>query len=205
MEIRELTLYNEKSPVTGYSCWIVVEHGRRVQLLHPYHLTELILTEYEFKIANGEQMWPENGTGCGFSASRFIQSFKKRIAFFLENKRPFPVQTVAKTLAAFEEISVDEAMAFIGSLSVNEFGESISCVSNKANRVYDIKPNVDLRKYFQTRPGAILNALKEHGPSTIYTITSLVDKTLKTKSDKARVVTYFVNKLASEGILEILT
>lgn len=204
MDIREFTTYSEKSPFTGYGVWIVLEEkGRKAHLLHPVHLCELIVSEYEFVSSSGSTLWPYNKTGTTFNASRFVESFKSRIAFFLENGRSFPIQAVAKALAEFEEITLEEAMLFIGNASVNEYGESISRISNKANREYALKEGVDITM-FNGRPYALLSAFKEHGPASIYQITSLVDGKLKTKSDLSRVVTYFVNKLASQGILEIV-
>lgn len=204
MDIREFTTYNEKSPCTGYGVWIVLEEkDRKAQLLHPIFLTELIVSEYDYARGSGGSVWPINTTTCSFDCERFIKSFKNRIAFFLENGRSFPVQSVAKALAQLTGITHDEAMSFIGKASVNEYGESISKVSNKASREYAVRKDVDVKK-FTGRPEVILSALKENGPASIYQITSMVDGKLKTKSDLNRVVTYFVNKLASEGVLEIL-
>lgn len=205
MEIREFTTYHEKAPSTGFGIWIVLEEkDRKAHLLHPVHLTELIVSEYDYVRNVGAPLWPTNASGSKFSATRFIDSFKHRIAFFLENGRSFPLQTVAKALAAFEEISHEQAIAFIGSLSVNEFGESISNLSNKANREYAVKDNANCDR-LSPRAMAIVEVLKENGPASIYQLTSLVDGKLKTKSDVSRVVTFFVNKLASQGILEIVT
>lgn len=204
VEIREFTTYHEKSPITGYGVWIVLdEKDRKAHLLHPITLTELIVSEYDFARNSGKSIWPMNSTGVTFSASRFMDSFKKRIAFFLENNRPFPVNTVARALADMEEITIEEAMQFIGSLSVNEYGESISRLSDKANREYALKANVDITT-FNGRQLALLRDFKEHGPASIYQLTSRVKGKLETKSDLGRVVTYFVNKLTSQGILEII-
>ncbi len=203
MDIREFTTYSESSPVCGYGIWIVIEEGKRIHLLHPIHLAELIITEYEFKSGSGNTLWPINSTGCVFNSSRFISSFKERIAFFVENGRSFPIQTVAKAIAEFEEIPFDKAMSYIGSLSVDEFGESISRISDKANRVYRVNDSVDINSY-RGRAFALLSAFKANGPASIYQITPLVDGKLKTKTDLSRVVTYFVNKLASEGVLQIV-
>jgi hypothetical protein len=205
VDIREFTTYSEKSPCTGYGIWIVLEEkGRKAHLLHPVHLSELVVNEYEYYSSSGQSLWPNNSTGTSFNAQRFIESFKNRIAFFLENGRPFPMQTVAKALAGFEEISLEEALRFIGSLSVNEYGESVSKLSTKANREYVLRNGVNVN-CFHGRQYDLLCAFKEHGPASIYQITNLVDGKLKTKSDLGRVVTYLVNKLASQGILEIVT
>lgn len=204
MDIREFTTYNDNAPVTGYGVWIVLDSsGRRAHLLHPVALSEMIVSEFELVKSSGNTVWPVNATGSKFDAERFMNSFKKRIAFFLENKRPFPINTVAKALAGLEEIELDEAMRFIGKLSVDEFGESISRVSNKANREYTLKSGVDISMFYG-RPGCILQAFKDHGPASIYQITSKVEGKLQTISDRGRVVTYFVNKFASQGILEIV-
>lgn len=204
MDIREFTTYNPKSPFTGYGLWIVLqEGGGKAHLLHPVHLCELIVSEYEFKTSSGLSVWPLNCTGTTFHAARFVDSFKKRIKFFLENERSFPTQTVAKALAFFEDISHEEALAFIGKSAINEYGESISPVANKTTREYALAESVDLSR-FKGRKLVILSAFKEYGPASIYSITSLVEGTLNTVTDKCRVVTYFVNKFAAEGILQIV-
>jgi hypothetical protein len=205
VDIREFTTYNEKSPITGYGVWIVLEAGRRAHLLHPVNFSELIITEYEFHSSSGRTIWPVNATGCPFNASRFMESFKKRIAFFMENGRPFPLQSVAKAIAGLEDISFDEALDMIRGLAVDEKGNSLSVSrsSDKVNRIYRLDPEVDLDKFYG-RPRVILQAIKESGPISIYKLTSLVEGKLVTKTDKNRVVTYFVNKLASQGILEIV-
>ena|ERR1035437_5812318 len=206
MDIREFTTYSEKSPVTGYGVWIVLEEkGHRALLLHPLHLCELAVSEYEFVTCSGDTLWPNNATGTIFHAERFVESFKKRISFFLENERAFPVQTVARALALFEDITVQEALKFIGSVSVNEFGESISPISNKANREYVLRDGIDPRN-FPGRASTILLLVKEHGPASILQITSLADGKLKVTDQCPlnRTVTYFVNKLTSEGILQIV-
>jgi len=163
----------------------------------------LVVSEFEFVKSSGQTLWPVNATGISFNAARFMSSFKRRIAFFLENKRPFPVQTVAKALAGLEEIELDEAMRFIGSLSVNEYGESISRLSNKTTREYGLRSGIDDTR-FNGRQLAIVRAFKEYGPASIYQITAKLEGKLQTKSDPGRVVTYFVNKLASQGVLEII-
>ena len=204
MDIREFTTYSDHSPVTGYGVWIVLEEGKnRTQLLHPFLFTELIVTEYEFKSGSGGTLWPSNSTGVPFNAVRFMQMFKDKIEFFLENGRPFPMALVAKALAGFEDITIEEAMSVIAKLSINEIGESISRASNKANRIYQIREGKDISN-FNGRPFTLLKAIKENGPASIYQITSLVEGKLQTKSDLSRVVTYFVNKLTSQGILEIM-
>lgn len=206
MDIREFTTYSENSPITGYGVWIVLDQGNnRTQLLHPFLLTELVVTEYEFKTGSGETLWPKNSSGVPFNASKFLQTFKNKIAFFLENGRPFNIHLVAKALSFFEETTIEEAMSFIGTLSKeSEPGESTSRLSNKAQRVYRIREEADLLKIKAPRQKAIIEALKS-GPASIYQIISLVDGKLKSKSDLNRVVTYFVGKLTSQGILEIVT
>jgi hypothetical protein len=119
-------------------------------------------------------------------------------------KRPFPINTVARALSELDNIELEEAMRFIGQTTVNEFGESVSKLSTKANREYVLREGVD-PELFKGRQRALLCAFREHGSASIYQITTAVEGKLKTKSDLSRVVTYFVNKLASQGILEIVT
>jgi len=210
VEIIEFTTYSEKSPFTGFGVWILLEkNDGKAHLLHPIHLCELTVREFEFCTSVGNSIWPVNSTGTNFSASKFIESFKNRIAFFLEIERAFPIQTVAKALAFFEDISVESALDYIKS-SLNESDEYLkkdgserkARAVNKSTREFRLSDDPGIKK-LSPREKVILEALKENGPASIYSITSLVDKTLKTKSDKARVVTYFVNKMLSEGVLEI--
>jgi hypothetical protein len=204
MEIREITSYNEKSPFQGYGVWMVMtEENRRAHLLHPVCLTEMYLREYEYRKSVGDCLWPNKTSKGSFNRDKFSQKFRERITTFVQLNKPFPVNTVARALSELDSISLEEAMRFVGQVSVNEYGESISKLTNKANREYDIKKGIDPED-FRGRQRALLLAFKEHGPASIYQITSMVDGKLKTKSDLSRVVVYFVNKLASQGILEIV-
>ncbi len=204
MEIREVTTYNEKAPFTGYGIWIVFElKYRKAHLLHPIHLTELMLSEYEYVRSSGNCLWPFNSTGNSFNFERWKQSFKDRIAFFIEHKRSFPLQLVAKVISEIDNITVEEAIRYIGSLSQSEAGKPAPMLFTKANIEYALRKDADVSE-MRGRPLAIVNAFKENGPASIYQITHLVKGKLKTKSDLSRVVTYFVHKLASQGILEIV-
>jgi hypothetical protein len=204
MDIREFTCYKERLPFRGYGIWIVVEEkNRNALLLHPIHLVEEEFSEYEFRCNVGDSLWPINTTGTGFDFERFIRSFEYRIKYFLENGRQFPVQSVAKALSALKEISMEDALSFIGENSVDQFGSSFSRLADKASREYDIKAGVDIKK-FSPRAQVILEDLKEHGPASIHKITHRVDGKLKTKTPLGRVVTYFVNQLTTQGALEIV-
>ena len=206
MEIREVTTYHKNAPFSGYGIWIVFEmRYRKAQLLHPIHLTELILSEYEYVQSSGNQLWPENQTGItnGFSFERFKSKFKERVEFFIRNKKTFPVQLVARVIEELDGCSSQEAMRFLASHSEKEYNKPVSTLFNKANREYNIAEEVDLSNY-RGRQLVILNAFKENGQASIYQITHLVTGKLKTKSDVGRVVTYFVHRLAAQGILEIV-
>lgn len=204
MEIREVTTYNKNAPFSGYGIWIVFEmRYRQAQLLHPIRLTELILTEYDFIRSSGNSLWPENKTGNSFDFERFRRSFKERVELFIRNKRTFPVQLVTNVIAELDKCSNQEAMRFLASHTQQEYGKPVSTLFNKANREYNLAENVDLSEY-RGRQLVILNAFKENGQASIYQITHLVTGKLKTKSDVSRVVTYFVHKFASQGILEIV-
>ncbi len=206
MKIIEFTTYNESSPVTGFGIWLVLDEGLRAHLFHPIHLSELIVTEYDYKSGIGNSLWPTNSTGNPFSASRFMESFKKRVAFFIENRRPFPVQVVAKVIAELEEIPIEEVMLFIRSLTAGD-AEFNNSTTDKASRTYQVRKDVEIDESL-IEPGrarVLFETLKCHNsPASIYEITSLVEGKLKTKSDLNRVVTYFVNKLTSRGVLEIV-
>lgn len=205
MEIREITSYNEKSPHMGYGVWLVMtQQNRQAHLLHPIHLTELYMKEYEYRKSVGDCLWPNNTSKTSFNRDRFSHNFRERISFCMKLKRPFPINTVAQALSELDDITLEEAMRFIGQTTVNEFGESVSKLSTKANREYVLREGVD-PELFKGRQRALLCAFKEHGSASIYQITTAVEGKLKTKSDLSRVVTYFVNKLASQGILEIVT
>jgi len=204
MEIREVTQYNEKAPFTGYGIWVVFElKYRKAHLLHPIHLTELMLSEYEYVRASGNCLWPINNTGTSFNFERWKKSFKDRVLFFIEHNRSFPVQLVAKTIAELDEISLEEAIRFLGSLTQSEAGKPKPKLFTKANMEYALREDVDISN-MRGRPLAIVTAFKENGPASIYQITHLVKGKLKTKSDLSRVVTYFVHKLTAQGILEIV-
>src|SRR5579862_9522262 len=137
MEIREVTQYNEKAPFTGYGLWIVFElKHRKAQLIHPIYFTELILSEYEYVKSSGGCLWPTNNTKTSFNLEKFKRDFKSRIRFMLENKRPFPVQIVAKIIAELDEITEKEAIALINSMNnmvSAELGVPTSITLDKAN------------------------------------------------------------------------
>lgn len=204
MEIREVTQYHKDAPFSGYGIWIVFElKYRKAHLLHPVHLTELMLNEYEFVRASGSCLWPIANDSSSFNFDRWKKDFKARVAFFVEHKRSFPLQTVAKVISEIDGISTEKAIAYIGSFSISEGGKPTPMLFDKANRSYALREDVDLTQ-FRGRQLALVNAFKENGPSSIYQITHLVKGRLKTKSDLGRVVTYFVHKLTAQGILEIV-
>jgi hypothetical protein len=205
MNIQEFTTYHESSPVLGYGVWIVIgrENGS-VHLLHPVALSELHVSEYEFRQNSGATLWPVNNSGIKFNASRFSEAFKHRILFFLENERSFPIQTAAKALAEFEEISLKEALDFIGKNSLDEDGNFKNRVVDKANREFKLTDKFKVLMVYG-RKRVILQAFLDHGPASIQTIISLVDGKLVTKSDQVRVVTYLINNMAAQGILEIVS
>jgi hypothetical protein len=207
MEIREVTTYNERAPFTGYGVWVVFELvGRKAQLIHPIHLTELMLSEYEYVQSCGNSLWPYNNTGTSFNVDRFKRNLKERIEFFVRTKKSFPIQTVAKIIAELDEIEVSEALKYISSLGVEatEDEKPVSMAMDKASREYSLRKDVDISN-IAGRPRVIVEVIRESGPASIYQITHLVTGRLKTKCGISRTVTYFVHKLASQGILEIVT
>lgn len=204
MEIREVTQYHKDAPFSGYGVWILFElKHRKTQLLHPIHLTELILSEYEIIKGSGSSLWPVNKTGSSFNVDKFKQDFKDRVKWHINNGHGFPVPLVAKVIAELDDISQEEAIAVIGAMTEHRAGKRAPSLFNKANRSYALRENVDTSKV-RGRPAVIVTAFKENGPASIYQIAHLVDGRLKTKSDLNRVVTYFVHKLTSQGILEIV-
>jgi hypothetical protein len=203
MEIREITTYNEKAPFSGYGIWIVWEMKyRKAHLLHPVHLTELILSEYEYVKSSGNMLYPFNQTKTSFNLERFKKSFKERVQFFVEHHRTFPVQLVSKVIAELDSTSEEEAIKIIGDFSSDGEGHT-TALFDKANRTYCLSKDADIST-FRGRQRVILNAFEENGPSSIYQITNLVDGRLKTKSKISRVVTYFVHRLTYQGILNIV-
>lgn len=206
MEIREITTYHEKSPVTGYSIWFVFETKyRKAHLIHVSTLKELILSEYEFVTSVGNCLWPFNNTKTSFNKDKFVRDFKDRLEFMIQHKKPFPIQSVAKIISELDEISEDEAHKFIKSLDQKSWDLCIptSLRLDSTSREYALRKDVDLSSV-RGRPLTIVEAFRESGPASIYKITELVTGKLKTKSKTSRVVTYFVHKLASQGILEIV-
>lgn len=204
MEIREITQYSDKSPFNGYGVWIVFEQKyRKAYLLHPIHLTELMLSEYEFVRASGNSLWPVNQTGSSFNRDRFVDAFKKRVIFFVEQQRSFPIQAVAKVIAELDEIEVTEAIKWIASHSESVGNKPVRLFFDKGNQEYALVKGVDYSK-IGGRPRVIIEALKDIGPASIYQIIHLVEGKLKTKNKLSRVVTYFVHKLTTQGILEIV-
>lgn len=208
MEIREVTQYNEKAPFTGYGLWIVFElKHRKAQLIHPIYFTELILSEYEYVKSSGGCLWPNNNTKTSFNIDKFKRDLKSRIRFMLENKRPFPVQVVAKIIAELDSISEREALDLIKSMNNSvsaELGIPTSITLDKANLEFRLRKDADTSS-IKGRPLAIVEVLKETGESaSMYRINHLVNGRLKTKCKLSRAVTYFVNKLVAQGILEIV-
>jgi hypothetical protein len=209
MEIREVTTYNEKLPFSGYGIWVVFEMKyHKAHLVHPIHFSELILREYEYMKSVGGCLWPNNNTKTFFNKDRFTASIKDRVKFFMDNDRTFPVQLVARILAELEETTEKAQLEWIDSLNKQvsaEKGKPTLTLLDKASISYRLSETANLENV-RGRPLAIVEALKTSPePASIYQITHLVDGKLKTKSDLSRVVTYFVHKLASQGILEIVT
>jgi hypothetical protein len=207
VEIREVTQYSEKAPFTGYGVWVVFEMKyHKVNLLHPITFTEMYLSQYEFVKACGNSLWPFNSTGKAFSLDRFLSSFKERIRFFIDNNRTFPAELCAKVLSEMQEISMEEARSFINSLAL-ESGEELRTSNyyslDKKDREFILREDANCSS-IRGRPLAIIEALRGHGPATMEQITELVDGRLKTKCKLSRAVTYFVNKMTSQGILEIV-
>jgi hypothetical protein len=204
MEIREITTYHKDAPFTGYGIWVTFEmNNKKAHLLHPVHFTDLILTEYEYVRASGKVLWPVNNTGLPFNLDKWRKHFKERIKFFVDNGRGFPIQLVAKTLAEIEGKTLDEALKYIGVISKSDERKTIPIVFQKANIEYALVNGVDLTG-IRGRPLTIVKAFQETGPASVYKVINQLNGRLKTKSDTNRVVTYFVHKLAAQGILEIL-
>lgn len=204
MEIREVTSYSDKTPFTGYGVWMVFElKYRKVLLLHPVYLTEVILREYEYVSSVGKCIWPFNETSGSFNLERFTNNFKERIKLAIVSKKSFPIQTAAKALAELQETTQEEALAYIVSLNVSTTGKPVSVTLDKVSKTFTLSKEANIEN-IRGRPLAIVEALKENGPANIYQIVHLVDGKLKTKCDLRRAVVYFVNKLASQGILEII-
>lgn len=204
MEVREITQYNKDAPFTGYGVWVVFElKYRKAHLLHPVHLTELMLSEYELARASGSCLWPFVKPDTSFNWEKFKRDFKDRVRFFIEHNRSFPLQTVAQVISEMDDISVTEAIQEIGQYAISESGKPTPILFDKANRSYALAEDVDLR-YFRGRKHALLTIFKENGPSSIYQATHLCKGRLKTKSELGRVVTYLVHRLTTEGVLVIV-
>lgn len=206
MEIREVTTYSENSPFTGYGIWIIFEKKyHKAILLHPVLLTELQLNEYEFVESCGNCLWPFNNSGKGFSIDRFISNFKERIKFFIDNERSIPAELCAKVISEIDEISMEKARECINLLALKSGEELKTGVYSldKKEREFSLRDDANYSKV-RGRPLAIIEALRDYGPATMEQITELVDGKLRTKCKLSRAVTYFVNKLTSQGILEIV-
>lgn len=206
MEIREITTYSENAPFTGYGVCIVFEmRYRQVRLLHPSTLGEMLLQEYEFVEACGNQLWPFNNSGISFSVERFKRSFKERVKFSIENKRSIPFVSVCQVISELDEISVQEAEDYVNSLAIEAEEEVKRGVYSldKHDRRFILRKDADYSRIVG-RPLAIIQALQNSPPATMSEIKDLVDGKLKTKCKLSRAVTYFVNKLTSQGILEIV-
>jgi hypothetical protein len=203
MEIREITQYHEHAPFTGYGVWIVIEEkDHKARLLHPVYLTELFIKEYDYAKVCGNSLWPTNdASNTTFNYRRFVQRFKERVGIFAKKGKAFPVQSVAKALAYFDDIPVVKALEVISKLLAKS--EQDPRLSDKSSREYRIVEKVDIG-LVRGRPKAILDVLRENGAANIYQITSLVEGRMKTKLNVGRVVTYYVNKLTSQGALEIV-
>jgi hypothetical protein len=206
MEIREVTTYNEKAPFTGYGLWIVFElKYRKILIVHPVTLTEIVLSEYEYVKSCGDSLWPINTSKTSFKFDKFARDFKERIRYRITKGKSFPIQTVAKVIAELDNITVEEASRYLTSLSHQSYdlGNVETLDIDDENREYRLRKGVDY-SHITGRPLAIIEAFRENGPSSKYKITELVTGKVKTKMKISRVVTYFVNKLASQGILEIV-
>ena len=200
MEIREVTQYHEKSPFTGYGIWIVFElKYRKAQLLHPIYLTELMMSEYELVKASGNCLWPVQSENNFFNMDRFRKNFKERVEFFIQQKKSFPVNSVAKVIAELDGSTEQEALAWIGSKAKVEEGRPTPMIFSKGTIQYLVNP--DFKKHIGGRKGIIVDAVREHGPASIYQLTHLVEGRLKTVTELSRVVTYLVHNLQDQRIL----
>lgn len=214
MEIREITTLHKNAPFKGYGVWVVFETRlRKAHLFHPVTFTELFLSEYEFVRSCGNCLWPFNNSGSNFNVQKFYANFLERVEFFVKNKKSFPVNLVAQVISEVGELSMENSMKFIQNLyskvlqqmpeetTEEQIQKELSF--DKHTRVFKFKEGADTQKV-KGRPLAIVEALKQDGPATMLEITERVSGTLKTKCKLSRTVTYFVNKLTSQGILEIV-
>ena len=207
MEIREITTYNERAPFSGYGIWIVFElKHRKAHLIHPVTFTELVMVEYDYVKSAGDCLWPFNTTKSSFSIERFRKNLLDRIDFFIKNKRSFPLNLLATVISEIDECSIEDATKIITSMASvsTDHDVPISNLMDKASREFSLCKDADISG-IRGRPLAIVQALQETKSASIYQITHLVNGRLKTKSDLSRVVTYFVHKLTSQGILEIVS
>lgn len=207
MEIREITIEHPHAPFDGFGVWFVFEmRYRKAQLLHPVTFTELILAEYEFVRSRGKSLWPVNTSGTTFDLGKFIKRLEERIESCVKSRRSFPIQLVAKALAELKDISHEDALFQIGEIGKTSnvmWDDNPEILLNKGSREYRINPDADISG-IQGRPLTILQILQENGSASIYQLTHLATGRLKTVSGVSRVVTYFVNKMTSQGILEIV-
>ncbi len=200
MEIREITQYDERLPFIGYGIWVIFEmRHRKVHAIHPIRFCEIILSEYDFVKSAGKSLWPNNTTKSSFDFERWRNTFKERVKFFVEHRRPFPISTIARIISEIDEITVEEATRWIVSLNTDSAPRALS----KESIEYQLRKGVDISSV-RGIPISIVNALNENGAASINRITTLVEDKLKTKSGLGRVVTYFVHKLTAQGILEIV-
>jgi len=203
VEIREVTTYNPNAPFDGYGVWVVFEQRyHKVCLLHPVTLSKLNLEEYEYVRASGNSLWPFNNTNTSFNVERFLKNFKERIKFFIDNEKSIPAELCATVISELQDISMEGARRIINELGL-ESEEEVIYSLDKKDRKFNLRENANYEKV-RGRPLAIIEALREHGPASMKKITELVDGKLKTRCKLSRAVTYFVNKLTSQGILEIV-
>lgn len=199
-------MYHDKAPFTGYGVWICFEMKfRKVQMIHPSTFTEIMLSEYEYVKSSGKSLWPVNNSGTIFNLDRFVARFKERIDARIRTGKSFPVQTVAKILAEFDDTTVEQATRYLKSLTQASFddGNHKTLDLDKNNREYALRKDADISG-ITGRPLAIVEAFRDNGPSSIYRITELVTGRVKTKMKVSRVVTYFVHQLTIRGVLEIV-
>jgi hypothetical protein len=202
VEVRGIHLDNEKAPTTGHAVYVVVEQSnRKVLLLYPWNLQEFEISAEEFRTGAKESYWPENTSKLKFDVHKLVDRIKQNVQAFALRKRTFPTSTVIKVLCELGEMTPPDVESWVMAALPEDSKSSVR--QQKIGKQYRLSKNVDLAE-FRGRQLVVLEAIRDLGEASVHVIVDAVQGKLKSKLDHERVVTYFVNKFHSQGILELL-
>lgn len=109
MEIRTVSVQNDKAPVSGTALYVVVdERDRHVTLLHPVTLSKFDIPVDEYRSGMGQMLWPENQTHMKFSAETIAELMQRQMKDYSKRQKQYPAQIVRRIISELRGIEVEK-------------------------------------------------------------------------------------------------